>query len=106
VGALAAAGAVLLWLLLGGFGALWGSAYGRCAMLKLALVACLLSLAAFNKWRLTPRLAAGDALALKALRLSICVEMILGAAILGVTAALTTLTGPPALDSDAASVRL
>lgn len=97
VGGLMAAGVTLLWMLLGGFTALWGSTYGRYATFKLAFVACLLCLAAFNKLRLTPRLCAGDARALRSLRSSIRLELSLGAVILTVTAALTTVTGPPAL---------
>jgi putative copper export protein len=64
---------------------------------KLVLVAGLLSLAAFNKFRLTPRLLAGDAAAAHGLRRSIHAEMALAAAILLTTAVLTTLFGPPAL---------
>jgi putative copper resistance protein D len=97
VGALLAAGAALLCLLLGDPAALWGSAYGRLMMLKLALVAGLLSLAAFNKLRLTPRLRAGDRRASGQLRASIQAELALAALILAATATLTTLTGPPAL---------
>jgi putative copper export protein len=99
VGALIAAGVSLLWMmLLGHVTALWTSSYGRYVMLKLAFVAGLLCLAAFNKLRLTPRLRAGDAGAAWSLRTSIRVELLLGILILTVTAALTTLTGPPALD--------
>jgi copper resistance protein D len=93
-----AAGATLLWMLLGGFGDLPGSAYGRFAALKLVLVAGLLCLAAFNKLRLTPRLLHGDAGAVRSLRTSIRFELLFGALILTVTAALTTLAGPPALE--------
>ena len=98
VGALMAAGLTLLWMLLGEFTALWGSAYGRSVILKLAFVACLLCLAAFNNLRLTPRLRSGDTRAAGSLRTSIRLELLLGIAILAITAALTTLTGPPALD--------
>jgi putative copper export protein len=77
---------------------LWSSSYGRYLVLKLAVVACLVGLAGFNKLRLTPRLKAGDLRALRSLRRSIRAELILGLLILIITAALTTLTGPPALD--------
>ena len=90
--------APLLWLLLGGFAELWRSSYGRCISLKLAFVAGLLSLAAFNKLRLTPRLRAGDAGAVRSLRTSIGLEMWLGVMVLAVTATLTTVAGPPALE--------
>lgn len=98
VGGLVAAGATLLCLMLGGLAALWESTYGRFVMLKLACVACLLGLAAFNKLRLTPRLRGGDAGAARSLCASIRLELLVGMLILTVTAALTTLTGPPALD--------
>jgi copper resistance protein D len=90
--------APLLWFLLGGFAELWRSSYGRCIALKLAFVAGLLSLAAFNKLRLTPRLRTGDADAVLSLRTSIRLEMWLGIMALAVTATLTTVAGPPALD--------
>lgn len=91
------AGAALLWLLLGDFAALWSSTYGRYVMLKLGFVACLLSLAAFNKLRLTPRLLAADLGAVRSFRSSIQLELILGLLILAVTATFTSVTGPPAL---------
>ena len=98
VGALLAAGAALLWLLLGRSLAPWASSYGRWVMFKLVWVAAILCLAAFNKWRLTPRLLAGDRHAVAQLRNTIRFEMLLGGVILAVTATLTTLSGPPALD--------
>lgn len=94
VGALIAAGALLLYRLLGSVVELWTSAYGRMLTLKLLVVAALLCAAALNKLRLTPRLVAGDAGAGIHLRRSIGIEMILGSMILLVTAALTTLAGP------------
>ena len=93
-----AAAATLLWLLLGGFGDLPGSAYGRLAALKLVLVAGLLCFAAFNNRRLTPRLLAGDAGAVRTLRTSIRFELLFGALILAVTAVLTSVAAPPALE--------
>jgi copper resistance protein D len=98
VALLAMAGLALLFMLLGHFSALWNSSYGGYLIAKLALVACLLSFAAYNKLRLTPQLLAGDGGAVRRLRMSIRAEMILGALILMVTAALTTLTSPPALE--------
>jgi len=98
VAGLIAVAAPLLWMLLGGFAELWRSTYGRGIALKLAFVAGLLSLAAFNKLRLTPRLRLGDADAMRTLRNSIRLEMWLGVMVLAVTATLTTIAGPPALD--------
>jgi putative copper export protein len=97
VAGLMAAGVTLLWMLLGDVTELWRSAYGRYLMLKLAFVACLLCLAAFNKLRLTPRLRAGDPRALRSLCTSIRLEMWVGVSILAVTATVTTVLGPPAL---------
>jgi putative copper export protein len=97
VGALMAAGACLLVLLLHRVADLWGSDYGRLILAKLLLVAGLLGLAALNHWRLTPRLLAYDPSALRALQRSIRAEIALAGIILFVTAALTTLVGPPAL---------
>jgi copper resistance protein D len=94
VAALIVAGALLLYRLLGSVSALWVSPYGRMLSLKLLLVIALLSAAALNKLRLTPRLAAGDAAAGRHLRGSIGAEMLLGGAILLVTAALTSFAGP------------
>jgi putative copper resistance protein D len=76
---------------------LWSSPYGAAMCLKLAFVAALLSLAAINKLKLTPRLKAGDLAAAPSLRRTIHAEMALAALILLTTAAITTLIGPPAL---------
>jgi putative copper resistance protein D len=57
-----------------------------------------LALAAFNHWRLTPRLFAHDERAVRALTRSIMAELTVAGCILVATAAMTTLTGPPALD--------
>jgi copper resistance protein D len=90
------AGISLLAALLGSASELWRSDYGRIACGKLALVACLLALAAFNKLRLTPRLTAGEYAAARALRRSIAAEMALAGAVFLATAALTLLSGPAA----------
>jgi copper resistance protein D len=97
VGALLAAGAAVLWILLGSFSGLWTSGYGRLACVKIALVACLLALAAGNKLRLVPRIVAGDPLAVRSLRRSIRAELLVAGVILLITAALTTLAGPPSM---------
>lgn len=96
--AIGLAGLGMLCVLLGSASQLWTESYGRYLIAKLVLVVCLLGLAAFNKLRLTPRLAFGDLAALRILRRSIRAELVLGIFILIVTAALTTLTGPPVLD--------
>jgi putative copper export protein len=93
-----AAAASLLWMMLGGFGNLFGSAYGRLIAVKLTFVAAMLCLAAFNRWRLMPRILGGDARAVRGLRFSIHGEMLLAMLILTATAVLTSVTGPPALE--------
>lgn len=95
---LIAAGATLVSSFITGVSDLWTNAYGRTAVIKIGFVACLLSIAAFNKLRLTPRLLAGDSRAVSHLSRSIRVEMLVGSLILTVTAILTTLMGPPALE--------
>jgi len=98
VGALIAAGVVLLWILIGSPLALFDSAYGRLVAIKLLIVAGLLSLTAVNKLLLTPALLRGDVSALRRLRRSITIELALAGLILIVTAVFTTVTGPPALE--------
>ena len=99
VGALLAAGAALLCLLLRDAGELLDDDYGRLVLTKLVFVASLLTLAAVNHWRLTPRLFASDEGALRALRRSIMAELTVAGCVLAVTAAMTTLAGPSILDS-------
>jgi len=98
VGVLLAAGVGLLCLMLRGVSDLWADDYGRLALTKVLLVSCLLALAALNHLRLTPRLFAYDEGALRALKRSIMAELAVAGCILVVTAAMTTLAGPPALD--------
>ncbi len=95
---LVAAGLVLLWLLLGSLEAVFMSEYGRLVLFKLAFVAGLLMLAAVNKLRLTPGVAAGNRAAATNLRWSIAGEMTLATAILILTATFTTVVGPPELE--------
>lgn len=56
---LVAAGLALAWLLVGGLRELLASRYGWALTAKVALVAALLGLAAWHRYRLTPALAAG-----------------------------------------------
>jgi putative copper resistance protein D len=77
------------WLLIGGVGALFTSAYGELALLKLTGLLVLLVLAAINRFRLTPALAGADAVRAKArLSSSIVVGTLIG---LGVVFAAGTL---------------
>jgi len=96
VAVLVIAGGLLAWLLIGSLQALWTTDYAMLVVFKLVFVAGLLALAARNKLTLTPRVQAGDPGALAALRGAVRVEIAAVVAILTVTAALTTLTAPPA----------
>ena len=58
VATLIASGLVNSWYLVGNVPALVGTPYGRLLLVKLALFAAMLSLAAVNRFRLTPRLIA------------------------------------------------
>ncbi|KIT17126.1 copper resistance D family protein [Jannaschia aquimarina] len=95
VAGLAVAGAGLAWLLSGSPAALFGTAYGWVLLAKVAVVAALLGLAAWNKLRLVPALAAGTPGASASLRRSIALEGAMVALILVATAAITTVTTPP-----------
>jgi copper resistance protein D len=95
VAALVTAGGGLLWVLIRNASVFWTSGYARLMLIKLFLVALLLSIAALNKLYLTPKLIVQDGNAIRRLRLSIVVEMLLGGVILLVTAVFTTLTAPP-----------
>lgn len=92
--ALVLTGLTLAVIQLGDFSALPGTDYGRVLMLKLALVALVLLLAAANRWRLTGAVARGEASAAGRLRRSIAVETAMLLAILAVVA-LWRFTVPP-----------
>jgi putative copper resistance protein D len=97
VAVLLLAGTGQLWILMRvapGFWSFWNSDYGRMMAAKLLIVAILLGIAAFNKLHLTPRLAAHSEAAARFQR-SLQLEMLMGAIILLITAAFTTITGPP-----------
>jgi putative copper export protein len=90
---IALAGLSMAWLLTGSVTVL-RRPYGELLMVKLILFSLLMALAAWNKWRLTPALALGEARAAVALQRSIIAEIILIAVVLSVTAALTSLYSP------------
>lgn len=94
VGALVTAGLVLVFRLVDLTRDPWLTPYIEILALKIGIAALVLAVAAYNKLRLTPRLLAGDAAAVRALRLSIRIELALIGAILITTAILTTYTSP------------
>lgn len=95
VAALVIAGLTFAWRMTGSLSALLSTAYGWTLIAKLAVVTGLMALAALNKWRLVPALAAGSPAAAGRLRRSIRVEAAAVLLILIATATLTTITTPP-----------
>lgn len=93
-GALVIAGLALVMILVDFSEDAWLSLYGRILIVKLCVVAGLLALAGYNRRRLTPRLLARDSTAIRALRQTISIELTLIAAVLTVTAILTTYASP------------
>jgi putative copper export protein len=95
VGALVFAGLMLIRTLLNFDQLPELSAYEQTLAIKIGIVAAVLGVAAYNKFRLTPRLAARDATAVTSLRSTITVELVLIGAVIAATAILTTYTAPP-----------
>lgn len=91
---LVASGAVMSCIQLKAPAALFTTGYGWRLVAKLCLFGGLLALAAYNKLRLTPRLAAGGGQSAGALRRSIVLEYALFLLILGVAAVLSA-SEPP-----------
>ena len=89
------AGGVLTYQLVGSIGQIFGSQYGLTLLLKLSLVAVLLTLAAANKFRFVPAMLEGDASGGANLRRSINFEGFVFLTIFVVTAVLTTITALP-----------
>ena len=78
--------------LMGGLPGLLGTQYGHVALIKLALFLVLLLLAVLNRLVFTERLTAGLAHTARHLRLSILMEMVLGAAVIITAGFLASLT--------------
>jgi putative copper export protein len=72
--------------------------YGAMVLGKSLGFAALMALAARNKWQFGPRLLAGDAAAVPALRRTIAAEWVLIAAVLAATAVMTSLYAPEHLE--------
>lgn len=68
--------------------------YGELLLAKLGGFALLMGLASLNKWRLAPAIARSEAGALSTFRRSVAAEMALIAAVLAVTAVMTTFFSP------------
>ena len=93
-GGLVIAGLVLVMILVDFNDDPWLSPYGQILGAKLCIVGVVLGLAGYNRRRLTPRLLAGDSTAVRTLHRTMNVELALIAAVLVVTAILTTYTSP------------
>jgi putative copper resistance protein D len=92
--ALSAVGNAAIWV--GSLAALVGTTYGRWVLVKLALFAAMLLLAALNRWRLTPALAgAAPEAARRQLQRSVVLEAAIGVAIIAAAGILAS-TAPPA----------
>ncbi|TAJ93238.1 MAG: hypothetical protein EPO31_03250 [Gammaproteobacteria bacterium] len=94
VGGLLLAGLILAMLIVSSAATPLTSPYLRLLVLKIGLVAGTLGLAAYNKYRLTPRLMLDDIAAAASLRSMIRGELVLIGAVLAATAFLTTVTSP------------
>lgn len=91
VSVLLATGIVNALFLVGSFAALLGTPYGKLLIVKLAVFAAMLGLAAINRWRLTPRLARRGAATRSALRRNAIVELAAGVVIIAIVGALGTM---------------
>lgn len=72
----------------------WLSGYGQLLAVKIGIAVVALTLASYNKFRLTPRLQMADSPALHVLRRMIGAELVCIALVLATTAMLTTYTSP------------
>lgn len=94
VGLLVAAGVGLAWVHAGTLSALVTTAYGRALAVKLALVAVVIALAAYNRLRLVPAIRAGSESAWPRLRRTTAAELTGLIAVLAVTGALVNVNPP------------
>lgn len=95
VPALLLAGLIMGWMLTGNLTALIGTGYGQALMIKIALVAVVLALAAANKRRFVPAMQAGEANAARHLARSIQIETAVILVVLASTATLTSVLTLP-----------
>jgi putative copper resistance protein D len=93
VALIAATGVVNACMLVGSFGALFGTAYGRLLSFKIALYLAMVAIALVNRLALAPRLTADPAAPARLAR-SVVVEQALGLAVLAAVSVLGT--WPPA----------
>jgi copper resistance protein D len=96
VGLILVSGSVNTWFMVGSLPALVETPYGQVLMIKLGLFLVLITIAAINRFRLTPRIAGEDAFAARSLKRNTFMEAAIGAVILTVVGVLGTL--PPAYE--------
>lgn len=92
-------GAILACIQVATIRALWTTAYGAILVLKLAVVAALLTIAAWNRYGLTPPLLAGQRAADRRFRRTVGLELLLVAVILGLVAGWRFTPPPRALQA-------
>jgi copper transport protein len=97
-----ASGIGLATIQVGSVAALWSSDYGKLLLCKLALLVALAGLVAWNRFWLTPRVAAGDQHACGLMARSIAGELVVVLAILAVVAGWRFTPPPRALAAAAA----
>jgi putative copper export protein len=94
VGLLIVAGSHLIWTMVPFDQYPTFTGYEQRLAIKVALAATVFGVAAYNKWRLTPKILAGDLTAITTLRRTIGVELIAIGLVLAATAVLTTYSSP------------
>lgn len=99
---LVGSGAALVFVQLTALSDLWTTGYGRVLAGKLALVALMLALGAWNRWRLTAPVLAGEAAATTTFRRIVGAEVVLAVLVLAVVG-LFRFTPPPRALADAAA---
>ncbi|CAM5221170.1 Copper transport protein OS=Castellaniella defragrans OX=75697 GN=HNR28_001671 PE=4 SV=1 [Castellaniella defragrans] len=101
---LTASGLTLACLQLDQLSDLWQTRYGQVLIVKLALVAALLCVAAVNRWRLTQPTLAGEHQAAQRLKLAIRVELVLSILILAAVSVWRLTPPPRSLDAGRAMI--
>ena len=91
VSVLVASGLVNAWFLVGSISGLFGTPYGQLLVVKLAAFAAMLSIAAVNRWTLTPRLSSDDLMAVPLMRRNATLEIFGGILIVIIVGALGTM---------------
>lgn len=102
VAILLATGIVNAWFLVGSPARLWDTSYGQLLALKLGVFAAMLSIAAVNRFLLTPRLSNDDVIAVRLMRRNAMLEILSGVLILLIVGALGTMV--PAVHQSPASM--